>query len=165
MVDRNAATIAGTPWTFTLRDARARRSRILSTSVGYGHGEARARSRVARAKRIFRGSNPRKLKRHLTKSRLVKSCARGKQMLFRFSNGGWLGLHLGMSGTMRIEGAAFTAEKHDHLVLRQATRAPGVSRSAPVWPGPVPSRGGGPCVVVGRDAGNRLTCIQRDLCV
>ena len=44
-------------------------------------------------------------------------------MLFRFSSDNWLGLHLGMSGTLRIEAAGFRAEKHDHLVLQQTKRA------------------------------------------
>lgn len=74
-------------------------------------------------KRIFRGSNVRALKRELTGAKLLRSTARGKQMLFEFSGPCWLGLHLGMSGTMRIEPPDFLAEKHDHLVIRQAKRA------------------------------------------
>jgi potassium-dependent mechanosensitive channel len=73
-------------------------------------------------KRIFRGSDPRALVQTLTGSRLVRSVARGKQMLFVFSSGGWLGIHLGMSGALRTEPARFTPDKHDHLVLRQARR-------------------------------------------
>ena len=74
-------------------------------------------------KRIFRGSDTRALKRTLTESRLLRSTARGKQMLFVFSGGGWLGLHLGMSGTLRAEPARFRPGKHDHLVLQQAKGA------------------------------------------
>src|SRR5438309_2328347 len=74
-------------------------------------------------KRIFRGSNTRDLRRRLTGAKLLRSVARGKQMLFQFSGDNWLGLHLGMSGAMRIEPAAFRADKHDHLILRQAKRA------------------------------------------
>ena len=74
-------------------------------------------------KRIFRGSDPREIKRRLTHSRLVESCSRGKQMLFRFTGGSWIGLHLGMTGTLRTEPADFAPEKHDHLVLRQAAQA------------------------------------------
>ena len=40
-------------------------------------------------------------------------------MLFRFSGGGWLGLHLGMTGALKLEKPGFTPEKHDHLVLEQ----------------------------------------------
>ncbi|CAN5124788.1 bifunctional DNA-formamidopyrimidine glycosylase/DNA-(apurinic or apyrimidinic site) lyase [soil metagenome] len=74
-------------------------------------------------KRIFRGSDPREIVRRLTGTRLRASQARGKQMLFSFSGGSSLGLHLGMSGTLRSEPADFAAGKHDHLVLRQAKRA------------------------------------------
>ncbi|MDQ6654579.1 MAG: Fpg/Nei family DNA glycosylase [Verrucomicrobiota bacterium] len=74
-------------------------------------------------KRIFRGSDTRALVQVLTDSRLLRSTARGKQMLFVFSGGGWLGLHLGMSGALRIEPAGFRPAKHDHLVLQQAKQA------------------------------------------
>ena len=74
-------------------------------------------------KRIFRGTNTRALVRELTGSRLVQSTARGKQMLFRFSGGSWLGIHLGMTGALRSEAAGFRPLKHDHLVLQQAKRA------------------------------------------
>lgn len=73
-------------------------------------------------KRIFRGSNTRELRQHLTGSRFIESTARGKQMLLRFSGENWLGLHLGMSGTLRVEPAEFRPEKHDHLLLRQGRR-------------------------------------------
>ncbi|MGI8819523.1 MAG: DNA-formamidopyrimidine glycosylase family protein [Chthoniobacterales bacterium] len=73
-------------------------------------------------KRIFRGSDTRALVRVLTGNRLLRSSARGKQMLFVFSGGGWLGLHLGMSGKLREEPAGFRPEKHDHLVLRLSKR-------------------------------------------
>ncbi|MDQ2658990.1 MAG: Fpg/Nei family DNA glycosylase [Verrucomicrobiota bacterium] len=74
-------------------------------------------------KRIFRGSDPRGLRRALTGSRLTSSSARGKQMLFQFSGDNWLGLHLGMSGTLRCEPVGFRPQKHDHLVLQQTKRA------------------------------------------
>jgi formamidopyrimidine-DNA glycosylase len=74
-------------------------------------------------KRIFRATNTAALKRQLANQRLLRSTARGKQMLFVFSDDNWLGIHLGMSGKLRTEGAHFRAEKHDHLVLRQKERA------------------------------------------
>ncbi len=74
-------------------------------------------------KRIFRGTNTRSLVRHLTGTKLLRSTARGKQMLFEFSGENWLGLHLGMTGKLRVEPPAFRAAKHDHLVLRQARRS------------------------------------------
>ena len=74
-------------------------------------------------KRIFRGSNPRAIARGLTGSRYLRSFAWGKQMLFEFSGGNWIGIHLGMTGKLRTEPPDFRAEKHDHLILRQTRRA------------------------------------------
>jgi formamidopyrimidine-DNA glycosylase len=64
----------------------------------------------------------------LTVSTLLRSEARGKQMLFvakpRAGKAhAWLGLHLGMTGKLRTEKPDFTPGKHDHLVLRQAKQA------------------------------------------
>jgi formamidopyrimidine-DNA glycosylase len=70
-------------------------------------------------KRIFRSTNTAALKRLLVQQKLLRSTARGKQMLFVFSKSNWLGIHLGMSGKLRTETAHFRAEKHDHFVLRQ----------------------------------------------
>lgn len=74
-------------------------------------------------KRIFRGSDPRKIVEHLTGRRYLRSYARGKQMLFEFSGGNWIGIHLGMSGKLRMEPAGFRPEKHDHFVLQQTRQA------------------------------------------
>jgi formamidopyrimidine-DNA glycosylase len=74
-------------------------------------------------KRIFRGSNPRSIVRELTGRRFIRSFAWGKQMLFEFSGGNWIGIHLGMTGKLRIEPPGFRPEKHDHLVLHQTKRA------------------------------------------
>ncbi len=73
-------------------------------------------------KRIFRGTNPRALDR-LVRQTYLRSEARGKQMLFVFSGHNWVGIHLGMSGNLRVEGSGFRPGKHDHLVLQQAARA------------------------------------------
>ena len=70
-------------------------------------------------KRIFRGTNTALLKRTLQNAVLEASFAHGKQMLFRFSKNGWLGVHLGMTGKMRCEGPGFVPRKHDHLVIGQ----------------------------------------------
>ena len=72
--------------------------------------------------RVFRGTDTHELKGRLVNARLIGSRARGKQMLFEFSNSFTLGIHLGMSGTIRVEPSQFRAEKHDHLVLRQRAR-------------------------------------------
>ena len=74
-------------------------------------------------KKIFRGTDVAALQKTLPGSTLLGSETHGKQMLFRFSNGGWLGIHLGMSGETRFEPADFAPLKHDHLVLRQAKRS------------------------------------------
>jgi formamidopyrimidine-DNA glycosylase len=75
--------------------------------------------------RIFRGTDVALLVRALTGAKLARSEARGKQMLFIAKKSGtknscWLGLHLGMTGKLRIESPAAEIAKHDHLVLRQA---------------------------------------------
>ena len=82
------------------------------------------RQRVTRVllhekKRIFRGSDPLEIVRVLSGARLVSSETRGKQMVFRFSKGGWLGVHLGMSGKLCVEAADYAPGKHDHLELVQ----------------------------------------------
>jgi formamidopyrimidine-DNA glycosylase len=88
-----------------------------------GLGQKIVRVQLHAAKRIFRGSNPRALARELTGSRLLRSFAWGKQMLFEFSGGNWIGIHLGMTGKLRVEPAGFRPENHDHLVLYQAKQA------------------------------------------
>jgi formamidopyrimidine-DNA glycosylase len=75
------------------------------------------------AARVFRGCAPRTLVRRL-RGTVLRTCrAHGKQLLFGFSSGAWLGIHLGMSGELRIEPAGYRCSKHDHLVIRQRTRA------------------------------------------
>lgn len=69
--------------------------------------------------RLFRGIAIPKLIKSLTSATLVSSQSHGKQMLFRFSSGTWLGIHLGMTGSLRTESADFSPGKHDHLVLHQ----------------------------------------------
>ena len=74
-------------------------------------------------KRVFRGANTRLIVSELTGRKLLRSFARGKQMLFEFSGQRWIGIHLGMSGKLRIEPAGFQPGKHDHLVFQQARQA------------------------------------------
>jgi formamidopyrimidine-DNA glycosylase len=73
--------------------------------------------------RIFRGTEPRQIVSQLSGRRFLRSSARGKQMLFEFSAGNWIGIHLGMSGKLRREPAGFRPEKHDHFVLQQRGQA------------------------------------------
>ncbi len=72
--------------------------------------------------RVFRGTNTRALKENLIGEKLLRSTARGKRMLFNFSGDNWLGIHLGMTGKIRVEPANFRPNKHEHLVLYQRER-------------------------------------------
>ena len=74
-------------------------------------------------KRLFHKTDCAHLQRRLTGATLLSSAAHGKQMLYRFSGGAWLGLHLGMTGKLREAGPGFTPGRHDHLVLVQRRRA------------------------------------------
>jgi formamidopyrimidine-DNA glycosylase len=73
-------------------------------------------------KRVFRGMEL-SLFASLKGQKLVSSEAAGKQMLFRFSNDLWLGIHLGMTGKLSLAEANHIPAKHDHLVLFQKQRA------------------------------------------
>ncbi len=86
------------------------RQRVLKVKL---HGE----------KRLFRGSKPAQIARVLKGAILRGSETRGKQIALRFSHDAWLGLHLGMTGKLRVEAKDFAPERHDHLVLFQAKRA------------------------------------------
>jgi formamidopyrimidine-DNA glycosylase len=74
-------------------------------------------------KRVFRGNDVDALQKALTGAKLVASEGHGKQILFRFSGGASLGIHLGMSGQLRVDAAGFVPGKHDHLVLFQRERS------------------------------------------
>lgn len=78
---------------------------------------------VNATKRIYRGTDTQALTFTLPSATFLESCAHGKQMLFRFTKDAWLGLHLGMTGKLRIEKTPFTPLKHDHLVLHQKKQA------------------------------------------
>ncbi len=69
--------------------------------------------------RVFRHTAVRDLARQLTGTTLCASAAAAKQMLFRFSGGRWLGIHLGMTGELRVAAAGYAPQAHDHLVLVQ----------------------------------------------
>lgn len=73
--------------------------------------------------RIFRGENVRELQERLIRQKFLSSHARGKRMVFMFSGNSWLGIHLGMTGKIRVEPANYQPAKHDHLVLVQSERA------------------------------------------
>lgn len=68
-------------------------------------------------KKLLRELDLGAFRRALTGATLLSSEARAKQMLFQFSGDIWLGIHLGMSGELRVEAAGYEPGKHDHLVL------------------------------------------------
>ena len=73
--------------------------------------------------RVYRDLQPATVARGLKGVSLQSSEAHGKKMLFRFSSDRWLGLHLGMTGSLRTEGGDYAKAKHDALVLRQTDRS------------------------------------------
>lgn len=67
--------------------------------------------------RLFRDCEALDLARELPRSQIVDSETHGKQMLFRTSRGGWLGIHLGMTGALSyVEDDAYD-DRYAHLVL------------------------------------------------
>lgn len=69
------------------------------------------------ASRLLRGVDTALLSRCLTGARFDSSAAAAKQMLFRFSGDAWLGIHLGMTGELKLLPPDYLPAKHDHLVL------------------------------------------------
>ncbi len=87
-----------------------------------GLGEKIVRVHMNRDKRVFRGT-PVELIDQLVGKRVESSESSGKQMIFRFSGGYWLGIHLGMTGHLSVGSSDHTPAKHDHLVLFEKKRA------------------------------------------
>ncbi len=87
-----------------------------------GLGERIERVELHPRTRVFRGIAPEVFQKTLTGALLENSEARGKQMIFRFDRA-TLGLHLGMTGELRLEAGDYEPAKHDHLVLFQKRRA------------------------------------------
>src|SRR5947208_15215087 len=75
--------------------------------------------------RVFRGISTGELRRRLVGEKFLNSAARGKRILFKFSGDNpeiigarknirsWLGIHLGMTGRIRVEPRGFVPNKHD----------------------------------------------------
>jgi formamidopyrimidine-DNA glycosylase len=87
-----------------------------------GLGQRVVRIELHREKRVFRGTDLDEIEKAFRGAKLLGSEARGKQIVFRFSKGRWLGIHLGMSGKLRVETADFAPRQHDHLALFQKRR-------------------------------------------
>jgi formamidopyrimidine-DNA glycosylase len=88
-----------------------------------GRGDTVVAVRLHSGKYVLRGIDERALKTGLTGKTLVRSERHGKQMMFRFSQNRFLGIHLGMTGKTRVESSHFKPGKYDHLVLFQRERA------------------------------------------
>ena len=70
--------------------------------------------------RVYRELGREVLEKELGGAKLTSSATHGKQMLFGFSGGKWMGLHLGMTGWLSVEDREYEVQKHDALVLRQS---------------------------------------------
>ncbi len=73
--------------------------------------------------RVFRDTGAKTVAEALRGTVFRASEAAAKQMLFRFGDAVWLGVHLGMSGELSAQPADHRPGKHDHLVLRTAEHA------------------------------------------
>ena len=82
-----------------------------------GRGERIRQARMNGSKRCFRGVNASQLAQDLLGNRVVGSSTHGKRMLFELDQGLWLGIHLGMTGSLTIRPSEVDLEKHDHLAL------------------------------------------------
>jgi formamidopyrimidine-DNA glycosylase len=91
--------------------------RVLSVDIRFEHA------------RPFRGTDVDRLREALVGQPFRDAAAIGKQLCFRFGGRSietadlWLGLHLGMAGRLSRQPAAYVAEKHDLLILRQRSRS------------------------------------------
>jgi len=80
-------------------------------------GQTVTRVRAHAAKKTFRDAPSTLIRHHLLTAKLIESETAAKQMAFRFDNGAWLGVHLGMTGELTAVPHRQAAAKHDHLVL------------------------------------------------
>ncbi|MEM9283325.1 MAG: DNA-formamidopyrimidine glycosylase family protein [Verrucomicrobiota bacterium] len=82
-----------------------------------GLGQSITRVTTHPKSRIYRDLPATAVKRGLGTRGFIASHAHGKQMLFQFGDGAWLGLHLGMTGKLHTRTLNSAVEKHDHLVI------------------------------------------------
>jgi len=69
--------------------------------------------------RVFRGCAVDRLVAEVSGAVLTRSHAHGKHLLFEFAGESWIGVHLGMTGELKVVNGWPAASRHDHLVLRQ----------------------------------------------
>jgi formamidopyrimidine-DNA glycosylase len=74
-------------------------------------------------KKLLRRLDLPALRRGLVGAVFADSVAAAKQMLFRFGDEVWLGVHLGMSGELSVAPPDHVPRKHDHLVIFTARHA------------------------------------------
>lgn len=89
-----------------------------------GLGQTVTAVRLHSGARVLRGCDCARLALRLAGARLDSSEAAAKQMLFRFTAADgaplWLGLHLGMTGELRVRPAGLPDQKSEHVILDQS---------------------------------------------
>lgn len=88
-----------------------------------GTDEVVKQVRIHPRARIFRESKAERIRKKLTGKTLISSTTHGKKMLFQFSDGCCLGIHLGMSGSLSACAREMVPSRHEHLVLIMETCA------------------------------------------
>ena len=84
-----------------------------------GIGESTQSIYVHPTSRVYRDLNRNFLRTELIHARLSSVATHGKQILVKFSGDLWLGLHLGMTGSLTSDLSSYDWQKHDALVLFQ----------------------------------------------
>ena len=75
------------------------------------------RVHVNAAARVFKNDAASAIAAALRGRRCERVHLHGKQMLHQFSDGGWLGVHLGMTGELAAAAPDHEPGRHDHLVI------------------------------------------------
>jgi len=93
------------------------------TQWNVGRGDRVMAVQLHSGKYVLRDLDERAFRKAIIGKTLIDSERHGKQMLFRFSQNQYLGIHLGMTGKTHVERPDFKPGKYDHLVLFQRQRA------------------------------------------
>tara|TARA_B100001123_G_scaffold228141_1_gene256640 strand:+ start:2130 stop:2984 length:855 start_codon:yes stop_codon:yes gene_type:complete len=113
----------GVVFDFTERMPELAEVEFARKSWNPGLGSVVERVESKAASRVYRDLDPASVVRGLKGATLDSSATHGKKTLFRFSGDRWLGIHLGMTGSLRVEAEDCPKAKHDALVLRQVGRS------------------------------------------